>query len=26
VRPQVIDDQVWLDELRRSADSFRQIR
>ncbi|WP_448131619.1 pilus (MSHA type) biogenesis protein MshL [Stutzerimonas chloritidismutans] len=26
VRPQVIDDQVWLDELRRSADSFRQVR
>lgn len=26
MRPQVIDDQVWLDELRRSAESFRQVR
>ncbi|EWC42772.1 pilus (MSHA type) biogenesis protein MshL [Stutzerimonas stutzeri] len=26
VRPQVITDQVWVDELRRSADSFRQVR
>ncbi|WP_313410228.1 pilus (MSHA type) biogenesis protein MshL [Stutzerimonas kunmingensis] len=26
MRPQVVNDQVWLDELRRSAESFRQVR
>lgn len=26
MRPQVVSDQVWLDELRRSADSFRSVR
>jgi len=26
LRPQVIDERVWLDDLRKSADSFRQVR
>ncbi|WP_437880144.1 secretin N-terminal domain-containing protein [Pseudomonas sp. LRF_L74] len=26
MRPQVVDDEVWLDELRKSADSFREQR
>jgi MSHA biogenesis protein MshL len=26
MRPQVVDDQVWLDELRKSAESFRSTR
>ena len=26
MRPQVVDDQAWLDDLRKSAESFRSIR
>ncbi|TBV17459.1 pilus (MSHA type) biogenesis protein MshL [Stutzerimonas kirkiae] len=26
MRPQVVTDQIWLDELRKSAESFRQVR
>lgn len=26
MRPQVVSDEVWLDEIRRSAESFKELR